>query len=245
MSSALPVASGGTGASTAGNARTNLSAASSGANSDITSITGLTTALTVAQGGTGVTASTGTGSNVLSASPTFTGTPLAPTATVGTNTTQLATTAFVLANIPAAAVVIPAGSVMLFYQAAAPTGWTQVTTQNNKALRIVSGTGGGTGGSVDFTTAFASQSVSGSVGTSGATTLSTAQMPSHDHSYTTPNATGLYGGIPEVSALSSTGTYSTGAQGGGGSHTHTGGTFTGTAINLAVQYIDVIIASKN
>jgi hypothetical protein len=32
-------------------------------------------------------------------SPTFTGTPTAPTATVGTNTTQLATTAFVLANV--------------------------------------------------------------------------------------------------------------------------------------------------
>jgi len=32
------------------------------------------------------------------ASPTFTGTPTAPTATVGTNTTQIATTAFVLAN---------------------------------------------------------------------------------------------------------------------------------------------------
>jgi hypothetical protein len=32
------------------------------------------------------------------ASPTFTGTPAAPTATIGTNTTQLATTAFVLAN---------------------------------------------------------------------------------------------------------------------------------------------------
>lgn len=32
------------------------------------------------------------------ASPTFTGTPAAPTATVGTNTTQLATTAFVLTN---------------------------------------------------------------------------------------------------------------------------------------------------
>jgi|GEM_PF-2238920 len=51
----LAVADGGTGASTAENARTNLSAASSGANSDITSITGLTTALTVAQGGTGAT----------------------------------------------------------------------------------------------------------------------------------------------------------------------------------------------
>ena len=40
---------------------------------------------------------TGTGSNVLSVSPTFTGTPLAPTAAAGTNTTQLATTAFVTA----------------------------------------------------------------------------------------------------------------------------------------------------
>ena len=50
----LAVTDGGTGASTAANARTNLSAASSGANSDITSITGLTTALTVPQGGTGL-----------------------------------------------------------------------------------------------------------------------------------------------------------------------------------------------
>ena len=49
----LPITEGGTGASTATDARTNLSAAKSGANSDITSITGLTTALTVAQGGTG------------------------------------------------------------------------------------------------------------------------------------------------------------------------------------------------
>ena len=39
------------------------------------------------------------------ASPTFTGTPAAPTATAGTNTTQLATTAFVLANAPASGLV--------------------------------------------------------------------------------------------------------------------------------------------
>jgi len=41
--------------------RTNLSAAKSGANSDITSITGLTTALTVAQGGTGAATHTSKG----------------------------------------------------------------------------------------------------------------------------------------------------------------------------------------
>ena len=49
----IPVAAGGTGAANATTARSNLSAAASGANSDITSLTGLTTALSVAQGGTG------------------------------------------------------------------------------------------------------------------------------------------------------------------------------------------------
>lgn len=54
----LPVASGGTGSTTATDARTALSAAKSGANSDITSITGLTTPLTTAQGGTGTSSTT-------------------------------------------------------------------------------------------------------------------------------------------------------------------------------------------
>jgi hypothetical protein len=47
---------------------------------------------------------TGTGSVVLSASPTFTGTPLAPTATAGTNTTQVATTEFVTGAIATATI---------------------------------------------------------------------------------------------------------------------------------------------
>jgi hypothetical protein len=231
----------------------------------------LTNALLPASGGTGITSlgtgvatflgtpssanllaavtdETGTGSLVFGTSPTIatptisspalTGTPVAPTAAAGTNTTQVATTAFVSA-------IIPAGTVMLFYQAAAPTGWTQVITQNNKALRVVSGTGAGTGGSVGFTTAFASQAVAGTVGTSGATTLTTAQIPSHQHAMSYPSC--CSGGFATSSAgVSTTGPVgSTQATGGGGSHTHTGGTFTGTAINLAVQYIDVIIASKN
>lgn len=46
----------------------------------------------------------------------------------------------------------PTGSVSLFYQAAAPTGWTKVTSQNDKAVRIVSGSGGGSGGSQAMST---------------------------------------------------------------------------------------------
>jgi fibronectin-binding autotransporter adhesin len=49
----LGVANGGTGSTTAAGARTNLGAAAAGANSDITSLSGLTTALSVGQGGTG------------------------------------------------------------------------------------------------------------------------------------------------------------------------------------------------
>jgi hypothetical protein len=45
-----------------------------------------------------LTDETGTGAAVFAGSPALTGTPTAPTASVGTNTTQLATTAFVLAN---------------------------------------------------------------------------------------------------------------------------------------------------
>ena len=48
----IPVTAGGTGSTTASGARTALSAAASGANSDITSLTGLTTPLSVGQGGT-------------------------------------------------------------------------------------------------------------------------------------------------------------------------------------------------
>lgn len=49
----ISIANGGTGATSASDARTALSAAKSGANSDISSLTGLSTPLSVAQGGTG------------------------------------------------------------------------------------------------------------------------------------------------------------------------------------------------
>lgn len=68
--------------------------------------TSLTTAADWDADWNGATTITGTGSVVLSASPTFTGTPLSTTAAVDTNTTQIATTAFVVAQASATAPII-------------------------------------------------------------------------------------------------------------------------------------------
>lgn len=179
---------------------------------------------------------------------------------------------------------IPAGTVMLFVQTAAPTGWTKSTAHNDKALRVVSGAAS-SGGSVAFTSAFTSQAVTG---TNASYTLTTADIPSHNHSATSTStssssssssvtdpghqhgisAQGMNGGssgvyytlltpvteyVKTISATTgisvattTTTTTSTstsiGNTGGDGGHTHT---FTGTAINLAVQYVDVIIATKD
>lgn len=147
-----------------------------------------------------------------------------------------------------------AGTVLLFYQSAAPTGWTQVTTQNNKALRVVSGTGGVAGGTTAFTSVFTNQTVSTSVsvsGTTGGTTLSTSEIPSHTHG--TPTNTGDYGGgaplRPQAIDRGDTVTnFTTTSTGGGGSHSHSfsgSGSGTSSAVTLNVQYIDIILCSKN
>jgi hypothetical protein len=73
------ITAGGTGATTASGARGNLGAAASGANSDITSLSGLSTPLSTSQGGTGVNASTlgdvlDTAGGLLRAGGTMTGT---------------------------------------------------------------------------------------------------------------------------------------------------------------------------
>jgi len=105
----------------------------------------------------------------------------------------------------------PSGTLMLFQQTAAPTGWTKQTTHNDKALRVVSGTAS-SGGSTAFTSVFVARTPAGSVSVSGSNsggsvanttvtgsvsgsnsggsvsnhTLTTAQIPSHSHTITDP-----------------------------------------------------------
>lgn len=67
--------------------------------STVTTNANLTGPITSVGNATSIASQTGTGTTfAMSASPTFTGTVTAPTATAGTNTTQVATTAFVIAN---------------------------------------------------------------------------------------------------------------------------------------------------
>ena len=121
----------------------------------------------------------------------------------------------------------PPGTLMLFVQTAAPTGWTKSTTHDNKALRVVSGSVT-TGGTQDFTAVLN--------GTVGATTLTEAQIPSHNHTIsvrTGPGVSSFTGPSPVINSGLATNTTSN--TGGGGSHTH----------SMDVAYVDVIIATKD
>lgn len=130
-------------------------------------VVSLTNPLLPASGGTGITSLgtgvatalgqnvTGSGGAVLAtspsiASPTLTGTPLAPTAAAGTNTTQVATTAFVLSNGA------PTGGLIMWSTATAPSGWllcngAAVSRTTYAALFAIVGTTFGAG---DTTTTF-------------------------------------------------------------------------------------------
>src|SRR5262249_4566208 len=65
------------------------------------------------------------------------------------------------------------GTLMLFQQTSAPTGWTKETTTNAKALRVVSGSAS-SGGSSAFSTVFGKTATD-------ATTITSSTMPAHTH----------------------------------------------------------------
>lgn len=159
----------------------------------------------------------------------------------------------------------PAGTKVVFAQASAPTGWTQDTTNNDKALRVVSGAGGGTGGthslssppSTSHTHSTPAHSHSHTL-SAGAHTLSTTQMPSHNHSVQVRSNScyGSYAGRIDYQNKKGPDTNITsGSTGGGSSHSHSlagsissGGSGTSGSAGptaFAPAYVDVIICSKN
>lgn len=125
--------------------------------------------------------------------------------------------------------VIPSGTRMLFQQSTAPVGWTKDISHNDKALRVVSGAAG-SGGMLDFSAAF----ISGSV---GATTLTVAQIPAHDHGTPVYARDGSTAHVGDGGGASTYNGVRSGSTGGGESHTH--------SINLDIKYVDIIIAIKN
>lgn len=144
----------------------------------------------------------------------------------------------------------PAGTLMSFFQTSAPTGWTKSTTHNDKVPRIVSGSAS-SGGSTAFSTIFAAR------------TIARANLPNVSPTFT---GTAVADHVHGVDYYQSSIGFSHGASndakifGGGdgtqnsdpaGAHTPAGaissinGGVTQTTFDMAVQYVDMIIASKN
>jgi hypothetical protein len=220
-----------------------LAIANGGTGSTSTTYCSLTSNVTgtlpVANGGTGAT--TQTAYAVLAGGTTSTG-AYQSIASVGTAGQVLTSNgAGALPTFQAAGGGFPAGTRMSFQQTAAPTGWTKDTTAaiNDSILRLATGTVT-SGGTTAFSTWNAQTST-------GSTTLSISQIPSHDHPYVNyVPAEGpvvpdggryeYYSSGPGYAFPSPTAARVS-PQGGGGSHNH--------SLTQSLKYYDFIIAAKD
>jgi microcystin-dependent protein len=108
-------------------------------------------------------------------SPNLTGTPTAPTASLGSNTTQLATTAFVAAGlVSSSTALVPTGIITLWYGSIAsiPSGWLLCNGANSTPdLRDRFVVGAGTTYAV------------GATGGANTVTLDATMIPAHTHTF--------------------------------------------------------------
>ncbi len=144
---------------------------------------------------------------------------------------EAATARFRVVNVE-----IPCSTRMLFYQASAPTGWSQVTSTalNNAMMRVVTSTGGGTGGTDNpiLNDKVPTHTHTFMTGESGEHTHSLPARDGqaqggHDHN------TRWFGGLTADQGSSA------------GEHTHTGTTDANpTPSNWTPKYVDVIVCQK-
>ena len=162
---------------------------------------------------------------------------------------------WVLIGPSPSALIAPAGTVMIFRQTAAPTGWTKATSLDDYALRLTNGTVG-TGGTAGFTAAFAARTItqahlpsytlsntlsvsalSGTVSFNGAAYvtdgLNSAEAFAGASQLT--NVQRAINGTSLTGTVSGTGTISGSVTSGG----------SGTAMDFAVKYADVTAATKD
>jgi microcystin-dependent protein len=153
-----------------------------------------------------------TGTSTFTGSAAFSGVPTAPTAAYGTNTTQIATTAFVQASVPAGVILLWSGSI-----ASIPTGWL-----------LCNGSSGTPDLRDRFVVGAGSTYAVAATGGSATTTLIEANLPSHTHSISASGTTSTVN-IDHNHSVSASGT--TSAQSNG--HTHT---FSGTTSGQSVSH---------
>lgn len=134
------------------------------------------------------------------------------------------------------------GTVMLFAQAAAPTGWVQITSDfaTNRFLRVVNdGTGGATGGTDDPTAGVTK------VASHDHTLSGTTGNDAPDHTHNVPNVISISGSGVAVGAGASQ--YTTPSVGASTRHTHSFSTRSDPNSGAAVtifRYANLIMCSK-
>lgn len=141
----------------------------------------------------------------------------------------------------------PSGTVMIFFQAAPPVGWSQIKNNNNSMLRVVDNNVGQAGGSDDPVSLVQAAHKH----TTAGHTLTIAQMPSHSHTrrmieyrlsvddkwiWAEDHVNNNDGNTQQDRPTSTVG--------GGGSHSH-GDTGNAGAISFKPRYINVMTAVKD
>ena len=108
-------------------------------------------------------------------SPVLTGVPRAPTAAFGTNTTQVATTAFVQANV------VPVGGIIM---------WSGIVANIPQGYALCNGSNGTPNLQDKFIIGAGSTYAPAATGGSATKTLEVANLPAHTHAWTGTTAAG-------------------------------------------------------